>query len=124
MFNEKYKRLKKDKLQLNDELDNINYMRSVTQQELASVKYELHQKSKELEILKRSLEERENAHYDVNSKVTEYEKTKLQIKNMVQAHFQDFADQQQKINDSLFTLQSYHKRLQILQKRIKTFAQL
>lgn len=99
-------------------------MRSVTQQELASAKYELHQKSKELEILKRSLEERENAHYDVNSKVTEYEKTKLQIKNMVQAHFQDFADQQQKINDSLFTLQSYHKRLQILQKRIKTFAQL
>ena len=124
LFNEKIKRLQKDKREMLDELDHTNYKQSVTQQELSSVKYELQQKSNELDFLRKSLDEKESAHYDVNNKISEYEKTKSQIKKMIQDHLQNFSEQQQKINDSLFALQSYHKRLQILQKRIKTFAQL
>lgn len=124
LFNEKYKSLQKENENLNDELDNANYMKSVAQKELDSVKYELQARTQELESVTNSLKEKEFVNTDVNKKITHFESIKSHIKQMMQNYSNQMQEQESKINDGLFTLQSYHKRLQILQKRIKTYAQL
>jgi hypothetical protein len=110
--NQKFRAMEKDRLRLVDELDNANYLRARTEQELDAYKYELQVKNNELRMMSGSLKDEE------------FEAIKSQIRDVVQRYSHNMEEQQQRLNDGLFTLQSYHKRLQILQKRIKTYAQL
>ena len=109
---EKFKVFQMDRNKLLDELDNAHYLRMRSEKEWEAVKHALNQKEYEFE------------HITGTIKDEEFNQLQSQVKLMISSHSQEFEDQHQKLNDSLFTLQSYHKRLQILQKRIKTYAQL
>jgi len=54
----------------------------------------------------------------------EFSVLKSELKSMIQKYAQLMDTEQQKLNDGMFTLQSYHKRLNMLQNRIKTYAQI
>ena len=124
LFNEKYKRLLQDKQQVTDELDNAMYLKSITDQELKSANFELNSKTEQLEALLSHVKEKEDVHVNVSYKLSEFENMKVQIKSMVEQFNHYMIEEQAKINQAMFDIQSYHKRLVICQNRIKTCIQI
>lgn len=47
-----------------------------------------------------------------------------EIKNIIIKNDLEMKEKEQKVNDSLLVLQTQHKRLQFIEKRIQTYAQL
>lgn len=109
---QKFNTLEKDKQKLIDELDNANYTRDKAVKEFEAIRNELNRRHHEYEHNKNKI---------ASDNVTSI---KTEITSLITSHANYFEEQEQKFNDCAFTLQSYHKRLQILQKRIKTYAHL
>jgi hypothetical protein len=112
LFNQKFKSFEQDKAKLVDELDNSNYLLARSRQDMDACRQELKKKEKELNQITGSLKDEE------------FDMLKAYLKEIILKHSQTMEIEEQKLSDSMFSLQSFHKRLQIIQKRMKTFYQL
>ena len=106
--NKKLKILENDKEKVMQELDQVLYNYEKMQKELEAYQYESINKPREAEEFIK--------HYK--------EQVFQELKNILQANNQFMEEKEQKIEDAMFELQSYAKRLQIIEKRIKTASQL
>ncbi|CAI2385803.1 unnamed protein product [Moneuplotes crassus] len=105
---QKSKLLESENKKLADDIDQMGYLLQKSQKELEACQYEMDNAPNEYEQIMK------------NYKATLFK----QVKEILTKHDQETRANEERVEDSLYALQSYFKRLQIVEKRIRTYAQL